>query len=155
MRLVLSEQVLIPSPPGAFAGLPSTHGGLFCAGRVSPAPPRMKGRPLTGTAPALHTLSNRFRSRPMPSLRRWLEPPPADDPEEALRARITHWIVLSAFVSVALLIALLGPGRRLSASRARREAGRIGFDKLFPEKPARASTPQALSVRDGLIRWGF
>ena len=40
-------------------------------------------------------------------LPRWLRPPPAEDPEEALRAKITHWIVVSAIVAVALLIALL------------------------------------------------
>ena len=43
----------------------------------------------------------------MSSLRRWLRPPLAEDPEEALRARITHWIILSAMVSVSLLIAAL------------------------------------------------
>ncbi len=39
--------------------------------------------------------------------RRWLSPPPSDDPEEALRARVAHWLAIAGMVTVVPLTALV------------------------------------------------
>lgn len=37
----------------------------------------------------------------------WLQPPPREDPDEALRARVTHWVLIAGMVTLgALLLAL-------------------------------------------------
>lgn len=43
----------------------------------------------------------------MSSIRKWLEPPHADDPEQAVRAKIIHWLSLTAIIFVAPLTALI------------------------------------------------
>ncbi len=41
------------------------------------------------------------------SLRSWLRPPPSEDPDQALRGAITHWLLLTAIVVIAPLTALI------------------------------------------------